>query len=95
MRPLLARPLLLLLLVSCASRNPRSIVDEVSEDNISVQSVLDLARNSYLKGCVDSKNRFSPDTGGSVFNTCVDMAKEHQEEIRYILEQNVDSKPTK
>ncbi|MCO4753446.1 MAG: hypothetical protein KC478_03140 [Bacteriovoracaceae bacterium] len=75
--------------VSCSTT--RSVVDEVNEGNIQIQSVLDLARNSYLKGCVDSKNHFAPLIKKSSFETCRDLAKEHQEEIRFILEQNAIS----
>ncbi|MEX1098852.1 MAG: hypothetical protein WEB87_00415 [Bacteriovoracaceae bacterium] len=85
--------LLLLALGSCASSQKRSIVDEVDEGNISVQSVLDLARNSYLKGCVDGKNIFAAEIKQSSFETCRDHAKEHQEEIRFILEQNIKKAP--
>ncbi|MBC76987.1 MAG: hypothetical protein CME64_13320 [Halobacteriovoraceae bacterium] len=82
---------LLLGLVSCSTR-PRSIVDEVNDGNITTQTVLDLARSSYLKGCVDSKNEFAPELNKSVFTQCVDMAKVHQEEIREILNQNAIDK---
>ena len=87
-----AKPILLLAALlsaaSCASRNPRSIVNEVEEGNISTQSVLDLARNSYLKGCVDGKNVFAPHLKESSFEKCVKHAKEHEAEILYILEQS-------
>tara|TARA_Y100001936_G_C15867913_1_gene556037 strand:- start:542 stop:811 length:270 start_codon:yes stop_codon:yes gene_type:complete len=73
-------------LTSCSST--RSIVDEVNDGNISAQAVVDLARSSYLKGCVDSKNKFSPEKKKSSFTPCLDMAKLHQEEIREILLQN-------
>ena len=80
-----------LLAISCASHNKklRSVVDEVNEGNISVATVLDLARSSYLKGCVDGKNTFAPEKSyKSSFGPCLSKAKQHQEEIRYILEQN-------
>ena len=85
----------LLLAFSCASQPHRpapseSIVDQVEEERISVMAVLDLARNSYLKGCVDGKNLFASKIAGSAFEKCRDMGIEHQEEIRHILEQNVD-----
>lgn len=84
--------LVLLAAASCASRKPRSIVDEVSQENISIQTVLDLARSSYLKGCVDGKNIFAAETQQSSFETCRDHAMKHQEEIRSILEQIPETK---
>ncbi len=91
MKPLLVRTAIVLGLCACSSaqQKRRSVVDEVNEGNISVATVLDLARSSYLKGCVDGKNEFAPEKRSeSAFDPCLMKAKEHQEEIRYILEQN-------
>lgn len=67
--------LLGLLLSSCASKNYAS-----------KQSILDLSRTSYLKGCVDSKIYFSKLKSGESFEKCVQMSKDHEKEISIILE---------
>lgn len=89
MKRLLVSSLALLAACSSAPKKSRSVVDEVNEGNISAATVLDLARSSYLKGCVDGKNTFAPEKGSkSAFGPCLNKAREHQEEIRYIIEQN-------
>lgn len=81
--------LALIALAACSAPKTRSVVGEVRKNNISVQSVLDLARSSYLKGCVDGKNLFASEIRQSAFAPCLETAKEHEAEIRQILEQNV------
>ena len=84
---------LALLLTACASqtkstqKEKRTIVDEVREENISTQTVLDLARSSYLKGCVDGKKLYAPELETSSFERCKEHAFKHQKEIRSIIEQ--------
>lgn len=73
--------------VSCASERPRTVGDELSTGNVTSQTVLDLARNSHLKGCVDANNAFGPKPRQSVFDICKKLSKEHESEIRYIIEQ--------
>lgn len=86
---------MLALVAACAGapKKKRSIVDEVKEGNIQIQTVLDLARNSYLKGCVDGKNIFAAEINRSAFETCRDEAKKHEAEIKSILEQNPPLRP--
>lgn len=65
----------------------QSFIDEINNENISAQSILDLARTSYLKGCVDSKNYWYPEKTVRAFPKCKKMAKEHELDIKYIIEQ--------
>jgi len=75
---------ILVLVVSCfgigfisGQNNMKRVVNFDSINETHVEG----ARNSYLKGCVvNSETHFSK---------CVEKAKEHQEEIRSILNQEV------
>lgn len=86
--------ILLLLLSSCSSfsRKSPSIIDEIEQENISVDAVLNLARSSYLKGCVDSKNYFIPEKDKSAFVDCMNMAKLHEKDIKEIITQKIPRK---
>lgn len=89
---------LCLLFLSCAHNRPvhkHSIVDEVNQGNISSQTVLDLARTSYLRGCVDSKNRWHPEKNKPAFNTCLKMAREHEKDIEAIINSQVKTQKLK
>lgn len=82
--------LLLILLTSCAQNKIKtSFVDEVKHKNISTQSILDLSRSSYLRGCVDSKNYWFPEKDKAAFPRCLKMAKEHEKDIQSILNQEL------
>lgn len=85
---------LIVLLTSCSHHiHPKKgIIDEVNEGNISSQSVLDLARSSYLRGCVDSKNYWLPEKNVSAFEKCRQMAIEHQKDISSILNAKIPTK---
>ncbi len=84
--------LLMGLFCSCSTLSgpkPKGIKEELKKHDIGLESLLDLARSSYLKGCVDGKNTFVkiyPENKRSSFAKCTDMAKSHQEDIREILE---------
>lgn len=80
------------ILSSCShnSTKHKSFVDEINEENISVKSILDLARSSYLKGCVDSKNYWLPDKKVSSFEQCKTMGIEHENDIKQIIYSNVE-----
>lgn len=82
---------LVLIASSCSqlTTNNRSFVDEVKEKNISNQTVLDLARSSYLRGCVDSKNYWFPEKNKAAFPKCLEMAREHEKDIQAILTQEL------
>jgi hypothetical protein len=84
--------LIFVILSSCShhSTKRKSFVDEINEENISVKSILDLARSSYLKGCVDSKNYWLPEKKVSSFEQCKTMALEHQNDIKQIIYNNVE-----
>lgn len=86
------RFLVSILIVSSCSQlttKKRSIVDEVKEKNISKQTVLDLARSSYLRGCVDSKNYWFPEKDKAAFPKCLEMAQEHEKDIQFIISQEL------
>lgn len=74
--------LLSLLLISCASKSTKP---EYEKDLISVGSALDLARSSYIKGCVFQGKKYNPKVAH--FPECVIKAKEHQKEIHSIMKQ--------
>jgi len=59
--------------------------EELKQADISLGAMLDLARSSYLKGCVDGKRHFV-NKRVNTFNKCVDMAKEHELEIKSIFD---------
>lgn len=82
---------LVLALSSCSQfkTKKRSFVDEVKEENISNQTVMDLARSSYLRGCVDSKNYWFPEKTKAAFPKCLKMAREHEKDIQDILTQEL------
>lgn len=73
--------ILAFIMSSCATK--RSIIDKVNNKNISTQSVLVLARTSYLKGCVDVVEHES-------FEVCVKKSKLHAIEIKQILDSNIE-----
>lgn len=59
---------------------------ENSKRTLSDQSVLDLSRSSYLKGCVDGQKLIlKKKTYGVVFEKCREMSKQHEKSIREIL----------
>lgn len=81
--------------LSCSHQRPAqepSIVEEYHQENISIDAILNLARASYLKGCVDGKNLFSAGTKQSAFKACRDLSTKHGEEIKVILESERPSK---
>ena len=67
---------LFILLTSCA-HSPKT-KELIESGEISLKSVSDLARSSYLRGCVESKSKLS-------FGECAMKAKAHEKEIREIL----------
>jgi hypothetical protein len=83
---------LLILLTGCATTGKSdkaqsvSIKDELEQGNIDLQSVLDLGRSAYLKGCIDSKNYFMKDTVFSAYDACMELAKVYEDELMDILQ---------
>lgn len=78
------KALVFLLLLSCAHK-PMGIKEEIENKHISLGSVLDLGRNAYLKGCVDSKNEFAPKLKKSSFKKCLELAKIYEAELFEIM----------
>ena len=75
----------LLLISSCAGAKKTSgIGEQIKKGDIGLQSVLDLGRSAYLKGCIDSKNVFRPDAT-SAFDTCKELAIIYEDELKDIL----------
>lgn len=66
--------ILLLALTSCAHQRYAS-----------KGAVLDLARTSYHKGCVDLNKKLKRKK--SEYKRCREMSLEHQKEIKYIFDQ--------
>lgn len=84
------RLILILLLTSCAQNKVKqSFVEEVKLGNISNQTILDLARTSYLRGCVESKKYWYPEKNHAPFPKCLKMAKEHEKDIDVIINQEL------
>lgn len=75
--------LLLLIVVSCASRPP---LGENQGEFVQVSTVLDQVQFSYQKGCVDAHRELRL---GGAFDTCKARAKEHRLEIQSILDQDL------
>jgi len=82
----------LLLLTACAQTKYTSIREELNNENISMRSILDLSRASYLKGCTDSSKKFST-LAPNHFDECVGMAIEHQITIEEILYKETKKSP--
>lgn len=82
--------LLIFLSLSCAQTKVKeSFINEIDKENISKQTILDLARTSYQRGCVDSKNYWLPEKNKSAFNECLKMAREHEKDIHAIISQEI------
>jgi hypothetical protein len=69
--------LILIILQSCASADISQMDNRLKNSEISMGSLLDLVRSSYLKGCTDNS--------AISFKGCVKKAKQHQNEIHEIL----------
>lgn len=89
------RYFLILFIISSCAHKKRSIVNEIDDENISIQTVLDLARTSYLRGCVDSKNHWYPKKNVRAFPKCKEMAKLHQQDINAIINNNLSNEKLK
>jgi hypothetical protein len=73
--------------VSCAHISDKPAKLRIQEKDLSLQSVLDLSRTSFQKGCVDGmKYQYPLKTYGKNFEACLKMAKDHESEIKEILE---------
>lgn len=68
--------LLSFMTLSCAHKSV--IKDRIDSKEITINSVADLARTSYLRGCVESKSKLS-------FEECTKKSKNHEKEIKEIL----------
>jgi len=73
-----------LILASCSSTIERRI-EVFNASEVSQGAILDLARNSYLRGCADNGTGY----GETSFVRCVEKAKHHEAEIRDILEKDI------
>jgi hypothetical protein len=72
---------LLILLYSCGQLPVQS---DKSDDTVSLQTAIDQARSSYLRGCVDAYYRLKIPRP---FGQCLDMAKAHERELWEIMNQ--------
>jgi len=54
----------------------------IPENLVTVQSALNQAQMSYLKGCVDARKELN---ASPIFNHCRDRAKDHLKEINEIM----------
>lgn len=76
-------PILLILLGGCSTLSKH---EDFEVQNLESGSVQDLARSSYLKGCVDATTESgSKPTRGKMFSKCLDRAKNHEKTIKAIL----------
>jgi hypothetical protein len=82
---MMIKGLLFLLLTSCATTSKKdNLAFELANKSLSETTILDLARASYLKGCIEGKNTFGiMEISG--FDYCLKMAKEHEKEIATII----------
>ena len=87
---------LLPLILGCSHiQKKESFTQEIEDGNISSLTILDLARSSYLRGCVDGKNEFASSLKKSAFNRCLEMAKLHEEDIKTIINSDIKKNPAK
>ena len=50
-------------------------------------AILDLAKTSYIRGCIEGMNHLIPKkTKGKRLEFCVESSKKHKEEMRTILD---------
>lgn len=81
------RLILALALLGCAQLSEvtqPSAKERIMSQEISEQSVLDLSRSSYLRGCVEGS---ALNTDRDLhFESCVALSKKHEKEIKEILE---------
>ena len=77
----------ILLLTSCASVNKKAqLKHEINDGQVSTGAVIDLARSSYLKGCIDGiKHLTKKQSKGVYFEFCKVKAKSHEEDILSII----------
>ena len=75
--------LFIFFLTACSTTTDKQLEKDYSVSN---QAILDLARSSYLKGCVDAKiDETKKITKGVIFRKCVEKAKIHQKTISEII----------
>jgi len=74
-------------LFSCSLMNTKKDVkEEIKDGDVSVGSILDLTRSSYLKGCIDGiKHLTQKKSKGVYFEFCKVKAKSHEEEVLSII----------
>lgn len=76
------------LITSCASSGTKAIKKDIDDGDVSLGAVLDLARSSYLKGCVDGmKHITKKKTYGVIFEYCKVQSIQHEKDIKLIFEQ--------
>ncbi len=75
--------LILILMVSCASRSP---LTGKKDELVHVSMVMDQVQQSYMKGCVDAYKDIHL---GPAFESCKVKAKDHRMEIESILGQDL------
>ena len=85
--------LLMALITSCAHKS-RPEVDPLNVSTYNPESVLDLVKNSYIKGCIDGKNEiYSIKTKGRRLTKCRDLSTAHVKAIRELLTQEIKIQP--
>lgn len=75
--------LLFVLLYGCSQLSPKP-QSTLEEGEVTVDTALDQARASYLKGCVDAFHELKI---APAFGQCMDKAILHREEIQGIMDQ--------
>ena len=75
---------LLLSFYSCASSKPKA---EQDQDSVSVNSALNLAKTSYIKGCVDGiQHVIRKKTYGKALSYCKTKSEIHKIELESIIQ---------
>ncbi len=70
----------------CALSPVEKIKQEKKHDEISADSIIELARSSYVKGCIDGMNVIKKKrTKGERLRICVLKAKEHKAQLSKML----------
>jgi|SaaInlStandDraft_5_1057022.scaffolds.fasta_scaffold351908_2 hypothetical protein len=79
---------ILLILSACSSSPVKVIKQEHAKGNISLDSILNLAKTSYIKGCIGGMNLIKKKRShGKRFNLCKAKAQEHRQSLSKLLKE--------
>ncbi len=78
--------LLFMTFMGCATSPIVNLKKDIQKNDISIDSILDLAKQSYVKGCMDGMNEISKRrTAGKRLQNCIQKSKIHRQELKELL----------